>query len=116
MAFVDIGNSKSTITIASYEKDGTQVNSEVVLHNSNKNLGGRDLDWQIFEKINQEFIQAHSCNLKEKKKMRFQMLECIEKARTNLSMDNEATMNIDSFLKGEDYERQLGIDEFNEVI
>ena len=48
--------------------------------------------------------------------MIFKMLECIEKARKNLSMDNEAAMSIDSFLNGEDYERQLFEDEFNVAI
>ena len=47
--FVDIGNSKSTITVGKYVKNGNQIDGEVLLQRSDENLGGRDLDWSIFE-------------------------------------------------------------------
>ena len=65
VAFVDIGNSKSTITIGKYEKDSGQIRGKVLSHSSDENLGGRDLDWSIFEKLNQEFLKDGGCNLKE---------------------------------------------------
>ena len=86
------------------------------MHSSDENLGGRDLDWVIFEKLNEEFIGKGGCNLKEKKKMRFNMLNAIERARKALSCDTDATITIDVFWEGEDYDRQITIDEFQKMI
>lgn len=40
VAFVDMGHSKTTITIAAFKKG----ESRIIIHNSDRNLGGRDLD------------------------------------------------------------------------
>lgn len=44
VVFVDIGHSKTTITVARFTKE-EKVKAEIVLHRSDKNLGGRDFDW-----------------------------------------------------------------------
>ena len=41
------------------------------------------------------------------------MLKAIEKAREALSNDSQAYITIDVFWQGEDYERELNIEEFN---
>ena len=52
IAFVDIGNSKTTITIAGIKADGE---ASVLLSRSDKTLGGRELDWLILEKLSKDF-------------------------------------------------------------
>ena len=55
VAFIDIGNSKTTVTIAEFRLRLDRVEARVLLHNSDKDLGGRNLDYLLCEKIAQEF-------------------------------------------------------------
>lgn len=43
VAFVDMGHSKTTITIAGFK----QQEARIICHRSDRNLGGRDMDYQI---------------------------------------------------------------------
>jgi len=43
VAFVDLGHSKTTITIASF----LQAKMKIIIHKSDRNLGARDFDWEI---------------------------------------------------------------------
>ena len=45
VAFVDIGHSKTTVSIAGF----TKLNANIIWHKSDRNLGGRDLDFQIMQ-------------------------------------------------------------------
>ena len=52
VAFVEIGHSKATVTVSKYKKEnqiGQQIIPELLLHHSNKNLGGRNLDWAVMQ-------------------------------------------------------------------
>ena len=51
VVFIDIGYSKTTVIVASFEKNY----SEILVEKSDKNLGGRDLDWQLLDWLNQKF-------------------------------------------------------------
>jgi hypothetical protein len=42
-----MGHSKTTITIAGFK----QQESRIIVHMSDRNLGGRDLDYQIMQKL-----------------------------------------------------------------
>ena len=44
VAFVDIGACKSSFYVVKFRKDGS---NELLLNMHDKNLGGRDLDWQL---------------------------------------------------------------------
>ena len=52
VAFIDIGHSKTTVTIARFTNE---VHAKILIHDSDHNLGGRDLDWKILEFIADEF-------------------------------------------------------------
>ena len=43
VAFVDMGHSKTTITIADFKAG----EANVLIHNSDRNLGGRDFDYEV---------------------------------------------------------------------
>ena len=47
VAFIDIGHSKTTVTVAKFMscEQNDQVEGEILIHNSDRNLGGRDLDY-----------------------------------------------------------------------
>ena len=56
VAFVDVGYSKTTITIAEFERQGDDlIEAKIVLHHSDKNLGGRDCDWLLLEHFSKKF-------------------------------------------------------------
>ena len=50
VAFVDIGNAKTTLSVAKYEvREDQMIYGSIVKELSDKNLGGRDLDWALLE-------------------------------------------------------------------
>ena len=55
MAFVDFGHSKTTVTIASFVK----AKCKILGTHSDRNLGARDIDYQIMEKVGEEFAKKH---------------------------------------------------------
>ena len=112
VAFVDMGHSKTTVTIAGFK----QQEARILVHKSNRNLGGRDLDYQIMMKVGQEFADKYGEDPREVPRCRLRMFETIEKARKLLSGDTEASINIDYLLQEEDMNRKLNRDEFESLI
>ena len=84
VAFVDIGHSKTTVTIAGFLRNRTQI----FFHNSDRNLGGRDLNYKVMEELSKEFQREFEENPMKNVKCRLRMLESIEKARKILSGDD----------------------------
>jgi heat shock protein 4 len=112
VAFIDFGHSKTTITMARFTVDTVTI----ISHISDRNLGGRDFDCLIMEKLGGEFEQKFGCDPREAPRGRLRMMEGIEKARKILSADKEASINIDFLMEEEDMNRNLKRDEFEEII
>ena len=112
VAFVDMGHSKTTVTIAGFK----QQEARIIIHQSDRNLGGRDLDYQIMQKLGEEFLQRHGDDPRESPRCRLRLFESIEKARKLLSGDTEANINIDYLMNEEDLNRKLTRDEFEQLI
>ena len=89
-----------------------------MLHNSDRNLGGRDLDWKILVALATEFSQRNPAqrNPQNDKKYRYIMLQAIEKMRKALSGDDEATIRIENLISSLDLERTMTRDQFQELI
>ena len=54
VVFVDMGYSQTTVTAAKFKQvnDGSRyIKGTVLCHVSNKNLGGRDLDWALLKNV-----------------------------------------------------------------
>ena len=51
VVFIDIGYSKTTVTVAKFENN----ESEIFIEESDRNLGGRDFDWQLLDWLSQKF-------------------------------------------------------------
>ena len=107
VAFVDVGHCKTTITIASFKKG----EAKILVHNSERNLGARDFDYEIMKVIGAEFAKKYGDDPTKIPKCRMRMYEAAEKARKTLSGDTESSMNIDYLLNEEDLNRKMNRDE-----
>ena len=112
VAFVDFGHSKCTITIASF----LQGEAQILVHNSDRNLGGRNFDLEIVNVIGKEFADKYGDDPLKAPRCRLRMFEAAEKARKMLSSDTESNINIDYLLNEEDLNRKLGREEFEKMI
>lgn len=112
VAFVDVGHSKTTITIASFKKG----EAKILIHNSDRNLGARDFDYEVMQVIGGEFAKKYGDDPRKNARCRLRMYEGSEKARKTLSGDTEASINIDYLLNEEDLNKKLSRDEFHQII
>jgi len=112
VAFVDFGHCKTTVTIAKFYPDKVKI----VCHHSDRNLGGRDFDYLIMQKIGAEFDEKFGCDSLEAPRCRLRMMEAAEKARKLLTADTEAGINLDYLLEEEDLIRSLNREEFEQII
>lgn len=112
VAFVDFGHSKTTVTIAGFKQQAARI----IVHRSERNLGGRDLDYQIAVKLGAEFAAKHGDNPMDSPRCKLRLYETIEKARKLLSGDTEAMINIDYLMNEEDLNRKVTRDEFEQLI
>jgi len=108
VAFVDFGHSKTTITIAQFTPDKVKI----VCHHSERNLGARDFDYRVMQKLAAEFDKKFGDDPMESPRCRLRMMEAIETARKRLSADKEAPINVDFLLNEEDLIRSLKKEEF----
>ena len=51
VAFIDFGFSSSTFTIAKFEMQNGELQATILTTESDKNLGGRDLDFELANKF-----------------------------------------------------------------
>ena len=112
VAFIDMGHAKTTVTIAGFK----QQESRIIVHKSDRNLGGREFDYQVMQKLGEEFFKKFGDDPRESPRCRLRLFETIEKARKLLSGDTEAQINIDYLLNEEDLNRKLTRDEFEQLI
>lgn len=74
------------------------------------------MDYQIMQKLSEEFLAKHGDDPRESPRCRLRLFETIEKARKLLSGDTEANISIDYLLNEEDLNRKLTRDEFEQLI
>ena len=112
VAFVDVGHSKTTVTIASF----IQGKTKIICHKSDRNLGARDFDWAIIEKIGGEFASKVGADPRKNSRCIVRMFEAVEKGRKTLSSVTESQINIDYLLEEEDLNKTLTREEFEGLI
>jgi heat shock 70kDa protein 4 len=112
VAFVDLGHSKLTVTIASFLKGKMRI----VIHKSDRNLGARNMDLLLLEKLGEEFNKKVGSDPRKNVRCRLRMLDVIEKQRKILSGNKEATIHLESLLEDEDLHKNLKREEFEELI
>lgn len=74
-AFVDLGHSKLTVTIASFMKG----KAKILCHHSDRNLGARNIDYLLVEKLGEEFNKKYGVDPRKQIRTRLRMLDIIEK-------------------------------------
>jgi heat shock 70kDa protein 4 len=112
VVFVDLGHSKCTVTIASFIKGKMRI----VIHNTDRNLGGRNMDYILLEKIGEEFTKKFGIDPRKNVRCRLRMLDAIEKQRKILSSIKETSIHLDSLLEDEDLHRNIERAEFEQLI
>lgn len=75
VAFVDLGHSKTTVTIASFIKGKVRI----VIHKSDRNLGARNMDALLVDKLGEEFTKKYGSDPRKNVRCRLRMLDVIEK-------------------------------------
>lgn len=86
VAFVDLGHSKTTITITAFR----QGEMMILASHSERNIGARNMDYILVDKFGEEFLKKHGCDPRKNVRARLRMLDSIEKARKVLSANQEA--------------------------
>lgn len=112
VAFVDLGHSKTTITLASF----VQGKTKIIYHKSDRNLGAREFDWELMQVVGGEFAKKFGADPRKNLRCRLRMLEGIEKARKIISSTSDASINIDYLLEEEDLSYTLKREEFEKLI
>lgn len=112
VVFIDVGHSKTTITIASF----LQGKTKIICHKSDRNMGARDWDWEIMQKIGGQFAEKYNCDPRTNVRCRLRMLTAIEKARKIISSTPDSNINIDYLMEEEDLNHVLKRDEFEALI
>lgn len=112
VVFVDLGHSKVTVTIASFLKGKMRM----IVHKSDRNLGARNMDYLLVEKLGEEFAKKYGADPRKNIRARLRMLDVIEKQRKILSGNKEATIHLESLLEDEDLHKNLQRSDFEELI
>lgn len=112
VVFVDLGHSKTTISIASFLKGKTRI----VIHKSDRNLGARNMDALLVEKLGEEFTKKYGADPRKNIRARLRMLDVIEKQRKILSGVKNATIHLESLLEDEDLHKNIDRAEFEVLI
>lgn len=112
VAFVDLGHSKCTVTIASFLKGKMKI----IIHKSDRNIGARNFDYLLVDILGDQFTKKVGADPRKNIRARLRMLDIIEKQRKILSANIEATIHLESLLEDEDLHRNLKRDEFEQLI
>lgn len=112
VAFVDLGHSKVTITIASFLKGKMKI----VIHKSDRNLGARNMDALLVDHLGADFAKKVGSDPRKNVRCRLRMLDVIEKQRKILSGNKVATVHLESLLEDEDLHKNLERSEFEALI
>lgn len=112
VAFVDFGHSKLSITYA----DFTKGKMKILGTHSNRNLGARQIDMQLFELLGGEFYKKFGCDPRPNLRCRLRLLDSIEKVRKLLTSNKEADVHCESLLEDEDLHRNIKRDDLEELV
>lgn len=112
VAFVDFGHSKLSVTYASFVKTKMKILGTY----SNKNLGARQIDYQLFELLGGEFAKKYGCDPRNNLRCRLRLLDSIEKVRKLLTSNKEADVHCEALMEDEDLHRSIKRDDLEDLI
>jgi heat shock protein 4 len=112
VAFVDMGQSKTSIVFGSFTKNL----SKVISVTSDRFCGARDLDYYLMLHFSKVFEKKYGCDPSSSVKTRLRMMEAISKTRKILSGNREATLSIESLMEDEDLNYNLTREELESIV
>lgn len=112
VAFVDFGHSKLSVTFATFVKSKMKILGT----HTNRNLGARAIDYQLFQLLGGEFAKKYGCDPRENIRCRLRLLDSIEKVRKLLTSNKEADVSCEALMEDEDLHRHLKREELEELI
>lgn len=112
VAFIDIGHSSYTCTIAAVKKG----NMKVLGVGYDKHFGGRDFDRAITEHFADEFKEKYKIDIRTNPKAYSRVLAAAEKLKKVLSANTAAPINIESVMNDVDVSSQLTREELEELV
>ena len=111
--FIDAGHSKTSFILSNFKYNEFKV--EYVL--CDPHLGGRNFDELIFNYCIEEFKKENELqNIEITDKMKYKLIDSIEKSRIKLSVNTEIKISIDSFYEDMDLNINLKLIKFEEII
>lgn len=112
VVFVDYGHSKLTCTYAQF----LPGKMKVLYTYSNRNMGARQIDFQLFDLLGGEFAKKFGCDPRPNTRCRLRLLDSIEKMRKLLTSNKEADVICEALLEDEDLKRHFTREELETLI
>jgi len=83
---------------------------------SERFCGARDLDYLIAEKLSYEFQKKYGIDLLDSPKAKISLMNAVNKARKNLTVNKDETISIDEIIKGKDLVDNLTRENMEQII
>jgi heat shock protein 4 len=112
VAFLDVGQSKTSVFYSSFTKN----HNKVVSVTNERNCGARDMDYALVEHYAAIFNKQHSCNPMKNAKCILRMLDTVQQSRKILTGNKETQVNIESWMDDEDLFMTLKREEFEVIV
>ncbi|CEG36840.1 heat shock protein 70 [Plasmopara halstedii] len=112
--FIDLGHASYTVSIVAFVQGRLTVKSAAF----DRFLGGRDFDMAIAKDVAAKFAEKYKTDPLGNPKSRIKLLSACEKAKKNLSPYGvtATNLNIECLADDRDYNAQLTLEEFEELI
>ena len=110
--FIDIGHSKTSFILSEFSKNQFSV-KEV---ENNPFLGGRDLNQKIYDKCKEIYKTENNNEFPENARIKYRLLDEIEKARKNLSINDEALIQVEALIGEYDFNYIITRVKYEELI
>jgi len=112
VAFIDMGQSKTTISYVSFSK----TNQKVLSVTSERCCGAREFDMNLAQFFSDVFKKKYGTEPIKSNKIKLRMMDAIQKTRKILTVNKEATLSIESLMDDEDLSYHLTREEFEKII
>ncbi len=90
-----------------FNKSVEKNKMKVLFHDSDRNLGARNLDYILADLLGEEFNKKYGCDPRKTPRTRLRLLDGIERARKILSANTESTVHLESLMNDEDLHKAL---------
>jgi molecular chaperone DnaK (HSP70) len=94
VAILDVGYGTTTVAVTAFWRG----NLKVLSRKYDKNLGTRDVDWTLYERMAKEIMTKYKVDVTENKRARIRLLQACEKVKYLLSGNQFAPLNIENLM------------------